>query len=43
MYKMGNEEHFKELVNKLIDADSKYDNELNIFVNYSNFPHQECA
>lgn len=31
---MKNGEHFKELVNKLIETDSKYDNELNIFVNY---------
>ena len=31
---MRNEEHFKELVNKLNNIDHKYDNELNIFVNY---------
>ena len=31
---MRNEEHFKELVNKLNNIDRKYDNELNVFVNY---------
>lgn len=31
---MKNGEHFKELVKNLIKKDSKYDNELNIFVNY---------
>lgn len=33
---MNNGENFKNLVNNLIKRDSKYDNELNIFVNYLN-------